>query len=83
MNTPLNLIELRAMTVPNRIFLAPPRLWQANADAVSALLSAKCCTRRAGFNFSGTKTMIDGGSALWTEPGSGSAAEIDRRFGAV
>jgi N-ethylmaleimide reductase len=75
LHTPL---KLGALTVPNRIFMAPLTRCRANAEHLPSTLMAEYYAQRAsaGLIIAEATMVIEGNSSFWTEPGIYSAAQI-------
>jgi N-ethylmaleimide reductase len=79
MTTLFSPLKLGALTVPNRIFMAPLTRCRADAEHVPNALMTEYYTQRAsaGLIIAEATMAIEGHSAFWTEPGIYSAAQID------
>ncbi|MEW6131595.1 MAG: alkene reductase [Pseudomonadota bacterium] len=78
MNTLFTPLELGALTVPNRIFMAPLTRCRADAEHVPTALMAEYYAQRAGGGLliaEATMAMA-GNSAFWREPGIYSDAQV-------
>ena len=78
MNTLFSPLKLGALTVPNRIFMAPLTRCRADADHVPTPLMAEYYAQRAsaGLIIAEATMVMEGNSSFWMEPGIYSAAQI-------
>ena len=73
-----NSLQVGALTLPNRILMAPLTRCRASADHVPSDLMAEYYAQRApaGLIFAEATMIRAGKSAFWTEPGIYSPAQI-------
>ncbi len=78
MTTLFSPLQLGAITVPNRIFMAPLTRCRADADHVPTALMAEYYAQRAsaGLIIAEATMAIEGHSSFWMEPGIYSASQI-------
>ncbi|SFM51915.1 alkene reductase [Nitrosomonas communis] len=78
MTTLFTPLKLGAITVPNRIFMAPLTRCRADAEHISTALMAEYYAQRAsaGLIIAEATMIIEGHSAFWMEPGIYSSAQI-------
>lgn len=78
MTTLFSPLEIGALTVPNRIFMAPLTRCRADADHVPTALMAEYYAQRAsaGLIVAEATMAMEGNSAFWMEPGIYSAAQV-------
>jgi N-ethylmaleimide reductase len=78
MNALFNPLKLGALTVPNRIFMAPLTRCRADAEHVPSALMAEHYAQRAsgGLLIAEATMAMEGNSAFWMEPGIYSPAQI-------
>ncbi len=78
MTTLFSPLQLGAITVPNRIFMAPLTRCRADADHVPTALMAEYYAQRAsaGLIIAEATMAMAGNSAFWMEPGIYSAAQV-------
>ncbi len=78
MTTLFTPLKLGALTVPNRIFMAPLTRCRANTEHVPSDLMTEYYTQRAsaGLIIAEATMVIEGNSSFWTEPGIYSPAQI-------
>ena len=78
LSTLFNPLELGAMTVPNRIFMAPLTRCRASAGHVPNALMAEYYAQRAGAGLiiAEATMAMEGHSSFWMEPGIHSAAQV-------
>lgn len=71
-------LQLGALTVPNRVFMAPLTRCRAEADHVPGVLMAEHYAQRAsaGLLIAEATMAMEGNSAFWHEPGIHSAAQV-------
>lgn len=71
-------LKLGALTVPNRIFMAPLTRCRANTEHVPSALMAEYYVQRAsaGLIITEATMVIEGNSSFWTEPGIYSTVQI-------
>jgi N-ethylmaleimide reductase len=71
-------LKLGALTVPNRIFMAPLTRCRADAEHVPTALMAEYYAQRAsaGLIVAEATMVMEGNSAFWMEPGIYSAAQV-------
>lgn len=71
-------LKFGALTVPNRIFMAPLTRCRANAEHVPSTLMAEYYTQRAsaGLIIAEATMVTEGNSSFWMEPGIYSTAQI-------
>jgi N-ethylmaleimide reductase len=79
MNTLFDSLELGALTLPNRILMAPLTRCRAGAEHLPNALMAQYYAQRAsaGLIIAEATMAIEGNSAFWMEPGIYSAAQVD------
>ena len=79
MTTLFSPLKIGALTVPNRIFLAPLTRCRADADHVPTALMTEYYAQRAsaGLVITEATMAIEGHSSFWMEPGIYSPAQID------
>jgi N-ethylmaleimide reductase len=79
MTTLFNPLELGALSVPNRIFMAPLTRCRADANHVPGALMAEYYAQRAGAGLiiAEATMAMEGNSAFWMEPGIYSPAQIE------
>ena len=72
-------LKLGALTVPNRIFMAPLTRCRADDGHVPSAIMAEHYAQRAsaGLLIAEATMAIEGNSAFWREPGIYSAAQVD------
>ncbi len=77
-NTLFNPLKLGALSIPNRIFMAPLTRCRANAAHVPTALMAEYYAQRAsaGLLIAEATMAVEGNSAFWMEPGIYSPAQI-------
>ena len=78
LSTLFNPLELGAMTVPNRVFMAPLTRCRASAGHVPNALMAEYYAQRAGAGLiiAEATMVMEGNSSFWMEPGIYSAAQV-------
>ena len=78
MNSLFNPLKLGALTVPNRIFMAPLTRCRATAEHVPTELMAEYYAQRssAGLLVAEATMVMEGHSAFWMEPGIYSPAQV-------
>ncbi|MBL8501786.1 MAG: alkene reductase [Nitrosomonas sp.] len=78
MNTLFSPLKLGALTVPNRIFMAPLTRCRAGDEHIPNALMAEYYAQRAsaGLIIAEATMVIEGHSAFWKEPGIHSAQQI-------
>jgi N-ethylmaleimide reductase len=78
MTTLFSPLKLGALTVPNRIFMAPLTRCRADAEHVPTAFMAEYYAQRAsaGLIVAEATMAIAGNSAFWMEPGIHSAAQV-------
>lgn len=78
MNTLFSPLKLGALTVPNRIFMAPLTRCRAGDEHIPNALMAEYYTQRAsaGLIIAEATMAIEGNSAFWKEPGVYSEAQV-------
>lgn len=78
MNSLFRPLEIGALTVPNRIFMAPLTRCRADAEHVPTALMAEYYAQRAsgGLLISEATMAMEGTSAFWREPGIYSDAQV-------
>lgn len=78
MNSLFSPLELGALTVPNRIFMAPLTRCRADAAHVPTAMMAEHYVQRAsgGLLITEATMAMAGNSAFWREPGIYSAAQV-------
>ena len=71
-------LRLGALTVPNRIFMAPLTRCRASAEHIPNALMAEHYTQRAsaGLVIAEATMAMEGNSAFWMEPGIHSSEQI-------
>jgi N-ethylmaleimide reductase len=79
MTTLFSPLQLGALTVPNRFFMAPLTRCRAEAEHQPGVLMAQYYAQRAtsGLIIAEATMAMAGNSAFWTEPGIYSAAQVD------
>ncbi len=78
MNSLFSPLELGALTVPNRIFMAPLTRCRADAEHVPTAMMAEHYAQRAsgGLLIAEATMAMPGNSAFWREPGIYSEAQV-------
>ncbi len=78
MNSLFSPLELGALTVPNRIFMAPLTRCRADAEHVPTAMMAEHYAQRAsgGLLIAEATMAMPGNSAFWREPGIHSEAQV-------
>lgn len=78
MNSLFNPLKMGALTVPNRIFMAPLTRCRADAEHVPTPLMAEYYAQRssAGLIVAEATMAMEGNSAFWMEPGIYSDAQV-------
>ena len=78
MNALFSPLKLGALTVPNRIFMAPLTRCRAGDEHIPNALMAEYYTQRAsaGLIIAEATMAIEGNSAFWKEPGVYSEAQV-------
>jgi len=78
MTTLFSPLQLGALTVPNRIFMAPLTRCRAGAEHVPNALMAEYYSQRAtgGLLIAEATMAMEGNSAFWMEPGIYSASQV-------
>ncbi|MDD2740509.1 MAG: alkene reductase [Methylomonas lenta] len=78
MNALFKPLQIGALNLPNRIFMAPLTRCRADADHVPTALMAEYYSQRAsaGLIIAEATMAMEGHSAFWTEPGIYSAQQI-------
>lgn len=78
MNALFKPLQIGALSLPNRIFMAPLTRCRADADHVPTALMAEYYSQRAsaGLIIAEATMAMEGHSAFWTEPGIYSAQQI-------
>ena len=78
MNTLFSPLKLGALTVPNRIFMAPLTRCRAGGEHLPNALMAQYYAQRAsaGLIIAEATMAIEGNSAFWKEPGIHSEAQV-------
>lgn len=78
MNALFKPLQIGALCLPNRIFMAPLTRCRADADHVPTALMAEYYSQRAsaGLIIAEATMAMEGHSAFWTEPGIYSAQQI-------